>query len=73
MTSTFDAFVALGEALDRAIIGQPHLSERLLTGLLANGHILIEGAPGLAKTRAVKTLASLIDASFKRVQFTPDL
>ena len=73
MTSTFDAFAALGEALDRAIIGQPHLSERLLTGLLANGHILIEGAPGLAKTRAVKTLASLIDASFKRVQFTPDL
>jgi len=73
MTSTFEAFVALGESLDRAIIGQPHLSERLLTGLLANGHILIEGAPGLAKTRAVKTLASLIDASFKRVQFTPDL
>ena len=73
MTSTFEAFVTLGDSLDRAVIGQPLLSERLITGLLTNGHVLIEGAPGLAKTRAVKTLASLIDASFKRVQFTPDL
>ena len=73
MTGTLEAFNNLRLTLNSAIIGQPHLSERLITGLLANGHILIEGAPGLAKTRAVKSLASLVDASFKRVQFTPDL
>lgn len=54
-------------------MGQHQLAEKLSIGLLAGGHLLIEGAPGLAKTRAVKSLASLVDASFKRVQFTPDL
>ena len=57
----------------KVIIGQEHLSESLLIGLLANGHILLEGVPGLAKTLAIKTLAQTIDADFHRVQFTPDL
>ena len=73
MTHSVDQFLELRKSLDSAIVGQPHLSERLTIALLADGHILIEGAPGLAKTRAVKTLASLIDASFRRIQFTPDL
>ena len=73
MTNTLEAFLELQLSLNRAIVGQPHLSEQLIIGLLANGHLLIEGAPGLAKTRAVKTLASLVDASFRRIQFTPDL
>ncbi len=73
MTAAGVAFQSLVEALSDAVIGQPHLAERLAIGLLSNGHLLIEGAPGLAKTRAVKILASLLDASFKRVQFTPDL
>jgi MoxR-like ATPase len=55
------------------IVGQKHLVESLLIGLLSDGHILLEGVPGLAKTLAIKTLASLIDASFNRIQFTPDL
>ena len=54
-------------------MGQKHLVESLLIGLLSDGHILLEGVPGLAKTLAIKTLASLIDASFNRIQFTPDL
>jgi MoxR-like ATPase len=57
----------------KVIIGQEHLAESLLIGLLANGHILLEGVPGLAKTLAIKTLAQTIDADFHRVQFTPDL
>lgn len=57
----------------RVIVGQERLLSRLLVGLLTNGHILIEGVPGLAKTLAVKTLASAIDAQFQRIQFTPDL
>jgi len=59
--------------MDQAIIGQKHLVESLLISLLADGHILLEGVPGLAKTKAIKTLASLIDAQFSRIQFTPDL
>ncbi len=55
------------------IVGQKHLIDSLLIGLLSDGHILLEGLPGLAKTKAIKTLASLIDASFSRIQFTPDL
>src|SRR5512143_2689658 len=55
------------------IVGQKYLIDRLLIGLLANGHILIEGVPGLAKTLSVKTLAQAVDASFHRIQFTPDL
>lgn len=57
----------------RIIVGQKYMVERLLIGLLTRGHILLEGVPGLAKTLAVKTLASIIDAKFHRIQFTPDL
>ena len=67
------AFAQLRDELKQSIIGQPHLIECLLVALLADGHLLVEGAPGLAKTTAVKTLASYIDADFHRVQFTPDL
>ena len=59
--------------MDKVIVGQKHLVESLLIGLLADGHILLEGVPGLAKTLAIKSLASLIDAKYNRVQFTPDL
>ena len=55
------------------IIGQHHLVERMLIALLANGHLLVEGAPGLAKTKAIKTLAACVEGDFKRIQFTPDL
>ncbi|MFA6541608.1 MAG: AAA family ATPase [Bacteroidota bacterium] len=59
--------------INKVIVGQKYMVERLLIGLLANGHILLEGVPGLAKTLAIKTLASAIDAKFQRIQFTPDL
>lgn len=59
--------------MSKVIVGQNHLVDSLLIGLLSNGHILLEGVPGLAKTLAIKTLASVIDAKFSRVQFTPDL
>ncbi len=59
--------------INKVIVGQKMMVERLLIGLLANGHILLEGVPGLAKTLAIKTLASAIDAKFQRIQFTPDL
>jgi MoxR-like ATPase len=59
--------------MDKVIVGQRHMVERLLIGLLANGHILLEGVPGLAKTLAIKTLASAVDVQFSRIQFTPDL
>ncbi len=60
-------------AIETAIVGQKFLVERILVALLTNGHILIEGVPGLAKTKVVKSLANLIDARFQRIQFTPDL
>jgi len=63
----------LQKAIQRIIIGQRYLIDRLLIGILCDGHVLIEGVPGLAKTLAVKTLAGAIDASFQRIQFTPDL
>ena len=63
----------LTRGIEKTIVGQKHLTQSLLIGLLADGHILLEGVPGLAKTLAIKTLASLIDAKFGRVQFTPDL
>ena len=59
--------------MDQTIVGQKHLVESLLIALLSNGHVLLEGVPGLAKTLAIKTLAQLIDAKYSRIQFTPDL
>ena len=59
--------------MDKVIVGQKYMVDRLLIGLLSNGHILLEGVPGLAKTLAIKSLASTIDAKFNRIQFTPDL
>ncbi|MBQ0060553.1 MAG: MoxR family ATPase [Bacteroidaceae bacterium] len=68
------AFVTnLVTGMNQHIVGQKHLIESLLIGLLSDGHVLLEGVPGLAKTKAIKTLASLIDADFSRIQFTPDL
>ena len=63
----------LTTGMDRVIVGQKHLVDSLLIGLLSDGNILLEGVPGLAKTLAINTLARLIDASFSRIQFTPDL
>lgn len=63
----------LVNGMDKVIVGQKHLVESLLIGLLSDGHILLEGVPGLAKTLAIKTLAQLIEARYNRVQFTPDL
>ncbi len=59
--------------MDQVIVGQRHLVESLLIGLLSDGHVLLEGVPGLAKTLAIKTLAQLVEAKFSRIQFTPDL
>ena len=68
------AFVTnITTGMDQVIVGQRHLVESLLIALLSDGHILLEGVPGLAKTLAIKTLSQLIDAQFSRVQFTPDL
>jgi len=68
------AFVDLIEMeMHKVIVGQKHMVERLLIGLLTNGHILLEGVPGLAKTLAIKSLAGIVDARFSRIQFTPDL
>ena len=64
---------SLVAGMDQVIVGQKHLVDSLLISLLSDGHILLEGVPGLAKTLAIKTLAQLIDAGFSRVQFTPDL
>ena len=61
------------QGMDQVIVCQKHLVDSLMIGLLSNGHILLEGVPGLAKTLAIKTLASLIDAKYSRIQFTPDL
>ncbi|MFZ9296550.1 MAG: AAA family ATPase, partial [Bacteroidia bacterium] len=68
------AFIeALQLEMDKVIVGQKHLTDRLLIGLLTNGHILLEGLPGLAKTLSITTLAKSTQASFSRIQFTPDL
>ncbi|NMG31977.1 AAA family ATPase [Aromatoleum evansii] len=72
MTST-DSFRSLARTLETLVLGQSALVERLLVTLLADGHLLVEGPPGVAKTRAAHTLAALIDADFHRIQFTPDL
>ncbi len=66
-------FSQLKDALSLQVIGQPQLVERLLIALLADGHLLVEGAPGLAKTRAIRQLGELLEGSFHRIQFTPDL
>ena len=68
------AFVqGLTQEIEKVIVGQKYLLERLLVGLLANGHILVEGVPGLAKTMSIKTLSETINTKFQRIQFTPDL
>ena len=69
--SNFISMVTQG--MDQTIVGQKHLVESLLIALLSNGHVLLEGVPGLAKTLAIKTLAKIIDAKYSRIQFTPDL
>lgn len=69
--SNFSNMVRTG--MDRRIVGQKHLVDSLLIALLCNGHVLLEGVPGLAKTLAIKTLSQLVDAKYSRIQFTPDL
>ena len=71
--SKHSVLAALRDAVESRILGQTHLVERLLIALLADGHLLVEGAPGLAKTTAIKTLSDHLDADFHRLQFTPDL
>lgn len=71
--SNRDAIVALKASLCEQIIGQAHLVDRLLIAVLADGHLLVEGAPGLAKTKAIKSLAQGVEGDFHRIQFTPDL
>ncbi|MDA3806783.1 MAG: MoxR family ATPase [Thiomicrorhabdus sp.] len=66
-------FHSLQAYVNSQIIGQPHLTQRLLIALLSDGHLLVEGPPGLAKTKAIKTLSEVIEGSFHRIQFTPDL
>ncbi|TNC82468.1 MAG: AAA family ATPase [Oleiphilus sp.] len=71
--SSREAFSSLNQSLGKSIIGQHHLVERLLIALLADGHLLVEGAPGLAKTKAIKELSDRLEGDFQRIQFTPDL
>ena len=73
VASKNDFVKLITNGMDQTIVGQKHLVESLLIALLSNGHILLEGVPGLAKTLAIKTLAQLIDAKYSRIQFTPDL
>jgi MoxR-like ATPase len=71
--SVVEQFQQLEAHASRLIIGQSHLINRMLIALLCDGHLLVEGAPGLAKTRAIKVLAESIEGDFHRLQFTPDL
>ena len=73
MSETKNKIIALKDYLETKIIGQEDLIKKLLITLLADGHALVEGAPGLAKTKAIKTLADCITAKYNRIQFTPDL
>lgn len=73
LSSLQNEFAVLKNKLAKHIIGQEHLLQRLLIALLADGHLLVEGAPGLAKTKAIKTLSQYIAGTFQRIQFTPDL
>lgn len=66
-------FSLLRQEINKVIIGQEYMIDRLLIGLLGNGHVLLEGVPGLAKTLAIKTLAEAVHGEFSRIQFTPDL
>ncbi len=66
-------FSLLRQEINKVIIGQEYMVDRLLVGLLGNGHVLLEGVPGLAKTLAIKTLADAVHGEFSRIQFTPDL
>ncbi|GLU29808.1 MoxR family ATPase [Brucella sp. NBRC 12950] len=68
-----DDILKLGERIEQSVIGQKQMIERLLLGLISNGHILVEGLPGLAKTRAIKSLAKNLESELSRIQFTPDL
>jgi len=65
--------IVLRDRVGRSVVGQERMIERLIVALLADGHVLIEGLPGLAKTRAVKSLSQCIESQFSRIQFTPDL
>ena len=67
------ALARLREEVGRVLVGQTHMVDRLIMGLLCNGHVLLEGVPGLAKTLTVRTLASALQLEFRRIQFTPDL
>ena len=69
----YDLIKLLQKKMNAAIIGQEHIVERLIIGVLANGNLLVEGLPGLAKTRAVRSMAKVIESKFSRIQFTPDL
>lgn len=73
MSESLDALQTVRTWLNSQIVGQPELIERILIALIADGHLLVEGAPGLAKTKAIKTLADVLEGDFHRVQFTPDL
>ncbi len=73
VASKSDFIGIITHGMDSTIVGQKHLIESLIIALLSNGHVLLEGVPGLAKTLAIKTLAQLIDAKYSRIQFTPDL
>ena len=73
MSNTLQIFQSLQSKLNQVILGQNRLIERILIVLLADGHLLVEGAPGLAKTRAIKALGNKIEGDFQRIQFTPDL
>ncbi len=73
MTKARESFIKLKDYMNRSIIGQEALVERLLISLLADGHLLVEGAPGLAKTKAIKKLSDAIECDHHRIQFTPDL
>ena len=69
----FPLIATVGEEVGKVLVGQKNMTEKLLIGFLADGHILVEGVPGLAKTTAIKTLAQVMQAEFSRIQFTPDL
>ena len=71
--AALDVVNAVKDEIKKVIVGQENMIDKLLLGIVCDGHVLLEGVPGLAKTLTVKTLASTIDATFKRIQFTPDL